>query len=81
MKNIDFKKTILSNLLATVFLGVGFVLFVVGLLTVAPAISTNGQVLQHARYIAARVSQSIYICGGLLICCISVLKMKIVKKD
>ena len=81
MKNIDFKKTILSNLLATVFLGVGFVLFVVGLLTVAPAISTNSQVLLHARYIAARVSQSIYICGGLLICCISALKMKIVKKD
>lgn len=81
MKNIDFKKTILSNLLATVFLGVGFVLLVVGLLTTAPAISTNSQVLMHAQYIAARVSQSIYICGGLLICCISALKMKIVKKD
>ena len=81
MKNIDFKKTILSNLLASIFFGVGVVLFVVGLLTIAPSISTNSQVLMHAQHIAARVSQSVYICGGLLICCISALKMKIVKKD
>ena len=80
MKNVDFKKTILTNLFATVFLGIGLVLFVVGLCTSVPSISTNGQVLQHAQYIAARISQSIYICGGLLICCISILKMQIAKK-
>ena len=81
MKNVDIKKTILANMIASIFLGLGAVLVIVGLLTIAPSISSNAEILRHAKHIAATISKSIYICGGLLISCISALKMKVVYKD
>ena len=81
MKNIDVKATILKNILATVCLGVGVALVIMGALTIPPKISMNQQVLQHARYIAAVISRSVYISVGLLIGCVSLLKMDVVKKN
>ena len=47
MKNIDIKATILKNILATVCLGVGVALVVMGALTIPPRISLNQQVLDR----------------------------------
>ena len=81
MKNTDIKATIKKNILASFFLAVGAVLVIIGLITIAPAISTNSEVLLHNKYVAAVISKSVYISVGALICCISALKMEIVKKE
>ena len=77
---IDFKATITKNLLAVIFLAVGITLVVVGLAVAVPHISTNNQILKQVKYTAGTISKSIYICSGLIISCISALKLNIVKK-
>lgn len=77
---IDFKATITKNLLATIFLAVGIVLVVVGLTIAVPRISLNNQIVKQVKYTASTISKSIYICSGLIISCISALKLNIVKK-
>ena len=95
---IDIKKTILSNIIPVVCLGVGVVLLVAGLGVSIPSsyISSYSMTeyvggdaynfiveaaLRGGKIAGATVTKSLYTAGGLLIACISALKIKLVKPE